>query len=430
MTTTITTAAGLQNMKLDLTEDYVLGNSVDCSGIANFEPVGGWNGADPFTGSFDGKGYFISNLTVNRAADDYIGLFGKTDGATIQNVTLRDFTLTGDDYIGALCGQAYNHAISNVTVTGLTITGDDYCGGLVGQAIGVAGQTVTNCTSTGTITAGAYVGGLFGNYYLYATSNCHSSVNVIGHSWRLGGLVGQWWNGTFEGCYATGAVTGADAIVGGFVGYMRGAVGTETASRCYATGVVTAVGDYAGGFVGYQGDGEMNDCYSLGTAEGDDYVGGFAGVSVVLNRCYSIGSITHGGGAANVGGFTGYNDDAMAACFWDETTSGEAIGAGGGTPQTGVTGKTTAQMKTLNTILEAGWSIPGIWNITSGCNSGYPCLVGVNACCSDSAIPPVDPTIAPKKVSLELIRNLEMMNNSRSYIGKDGKFVYESRYHR
>ena len=108
----ITTATQLQNMNLSLTSDYELGNDIDCSGIANFEPIGGWNGTDPFTGSFDGKGYKISNLTVNRAADDYIGLFGETDGATISNVTLEDFTLTGDDYAGSLVGYCASVVIA------------------------------------------------------------------------------------------------------------------------------------------------------------------------------------------------------------------------------------------------------------------------------------------------------------------------------
>lgn len=428
MATVITTAAGLQDMDLDLTEDYELGANIDCTDIANFEPVGGWNGADPFTGTFDGKGYTISNLTVNRAADDLIGLFGSTSGCSFMgNVTLADFTLTGDDEIGPFIGLAYNHSFSNVTVTGLTINGDDLVGGVVGDAIGVAGQTITNCSSAGTISGGNYVGGIMGDYYLYATSNCHSSVNVTGTSSFVGGLVGQWWNGTFEKCYATGSVNGY-RYVGGFAGYMRGAVGTETANGCFGSGDVTGTEDFCGGFVGYQGAGIINDCYGFGAVTGDDYVGGFAGLSDVVNRCYSIGAIT--GVGANVGGFTGNNNDTMADCFWDTTTSGEATGAGGGTPQTGLTGKTTAQMKDIDTILEASWSIPQIWNVLSGCNGGYPCLVGVNLCCSVSAAPPADPTIAPKKVSLELIRNIEMMNTGRSYIDKSGNFVYESRFAR
>ena len=429
----ITTATQLQNMNLSLTSDYELGNDIDCSGIANFEPVGLWGGTDVFTGSFDGKGYTISNLTVNRAADDFIGLFGRTDGCSFMgNVTLEDFTLTGDDYIGAFCGDSRNHSISNVSVINVTIVGDDICGGMAGiLQSGTVGQTLTNCNSTGTITAGWYVGGLVGYHNILATSNCHSSVNITADGWEVGGLVGRLSTGAYEKCYATGTVTGDD-YVGGFVGHLFASVGTETINRCYATGVVTSTDDNAGGFVGFQTDGEINDCYSLGTVEGDDYIGGFAGVGDTINRCYSTGSITHGGGRTNVGGFMGGRGGGVetANCFWDTTTSGEATGVGGGEPQGGVTGHITATMKMLSTFSEAGWSIPSIWNISAGCVTGYPCLVGVNPCCGTSALPPLDPTVAPKRVSLELIRNLEMMNLGRAYVDKSGNFTYESRYAR
>ena len=43
---------------------------------------------------------------------------------------------------------------------------------------------------------------------------------------------------------------------------------------------------------------------------------------------------------------------------------------------------------------------------------------------------PVDATIAPKKVSRELIANIEMQFGGRFYIDKSGNAVYESKYKR
>jgi len=439
MATTITTAAGLQNMKLDLTEDYVLGNNVDCGGIANFEPVG--TSANKFLGSFDGKGYLITGLRINRNATKYVGLFGYCGdigvAVNIKNVKIRSADITSGygalgDYgsTGGLVGSARNVIFDSCEVDG------DVDGSGSGWNIGVGllcgyytyGASITNCSSSGTVKGGLNgLGGLVGYFSSLGKilDSCHSSVTVIGGTCdRCGGLIG-YAQTKATNCYATGDVSGTDRV-GGLIGYLR----NNGAEGCCATGSVVGTADDVGGFVGLHADGTINDCYATGDVEGNDYVGGFAGRNEDVNRCYATGAITHGVGAANVGGFTGYNGEAITLSFWDTESSGEATGAGGGSPQTGITGKTTAQMKNLTTILEAGWSIPGIWNITSGCNSGYPCLVGVNACCATSAVPAVDPTIAPKKVSLELIRNLEMMNNSRSYIGKDGKFVYESRYHR
>ena len=398
MATAITTATQLQNMKNDLTDSYELGCDIDASatvgwnGGLGFEPLG--DNITPFTGNFDGKSFAIIDLFINRPALWRCGLFGKTGAATgiIKNVTLTNCNVSGNGIVGALIGSCYSE--------------------------------VENCDSSGSISAvWDGVGGLIG----YHDDNgicrgCNSSCIVSGRD-NTGGCIGQNF-GVVAGSYATGPVAGTRYYTGGFVGSHEGG----SISCCDATGIVIGA-DYVGGFVGYCEE-SISDGYATGAVDGDDYVGGFAGASQVLNRCYSVGSITHGVGATRVGGFTGFNYDTMNACFWDETTSGEATGAGGGSPQTGVKGKTTAQMKALATILEAGWSIPGIWNITPGCNSGYPCLVGVNACCGDSAIAGVDPTIASQNVSLELIRNLEMMNTGRFYINKAGNAVYESRYHR
>jgi len=395
--TVITTATQLQNMKNDLTADYELGNNIDCSGIANFEPVGGWNGADLFTGSFDGKGFKISNLTINRAADIYIGLFGGTHSATIQNVELIDCIMASRGYSGCLIGSSAFDTI------------------------------IRNCSSTGTISAVWHIcGGLLGNT-ASIIDNCQSSVVVSGED-DVGGIVGSAPGAIITGCYSTGNVTGTGWSVGGFAGSASG-----TISKCYTKGNVTTSGtNYCGGFVG-RGVGTFQNCYSLGnatiTAINKNYVGGFVGylLGTCIN-CYSIGIPT--GDVGKTGGFAGSTyTPTFADCFWDTDASGTVTGIGDMiSPE--VTGKTTAQMKDLNTILTAGWSIPSIWNVNSGCNGGYPCLVGVNPCCSTSAMPPVDPTIAPKKVSLELIRNIEMMNTGRAYIDKSGNFVYESRFHR
>jgi len=41
-----------------------------------------------------------------------------------------------------------------------------------------------------------------------------------------------------------------------------------------------------------------------------------------------------------------------------------------------------------------------------------------------------DQSVVASKVTLEAIRNLELVYGGRAYIDKSGNFVYESRYHR
>ncbi len=67
---------------------YILGGDIDCSGEANMAAGNpGWE-ANGFSGTFNGRGYTISNikLTYDNATSGYGGLFGNLDGCLIENV--------------------------------------------------------------------------------------------------------------------------------------------------------------------------------------------------------------------------------------------------------------------------------------------------------------------------------------------------------
>jgi len=79
-----------------------------------------------------------------------------------------------------------------------------------------------------------------------------------------------------------------------------------------------------------------------------------------------------------VGGLVGYLSTDIANCFWDTQTSGTSDGVGSVNPDpAGVTGKTTAEMKTLSTYTLAEWDFsatdgdPADWWMPA---NGYPQL--------------------------------------------------------
>ena len=61
----------------------------------------------PFTGTFDGDGHVIRNLTYTTTdIVDYVGLFGFTYNATIKNLGVEDVNLsTGGGPLGGLVGN-------------------------------------------------------------------------------------------------------------------------------------------------------------------------------------------------------------------------------------------------------------------------------------------------------------------------------------
>ncbi len=179
-----------------------LGNDIDLSKIENFTPIGETNNSSKsFKGSFNGNGYTISNMTINRD-EYYTGLFGYVNtGASIENVRIKDCNITGNKtHVGGLVG--YNN------------------GGKISKVV-VSGKIDNKFIATN---SGAYVGGLIGYSGNEGTiDNCYSQVNITTEGRYIGGLVGYLNSGTITNCYSIGKVTGSSNI-GGLVGGSGGTI--------------------------------------------------------------------------------------------------------------------------------------------------------------------------------------------------------------
>ncbi|MBE7075719.1 MAG: hypothetical protein E7375_01450 [Clostridiales bacterium] len=135
------------------TDNIVLSADIDMADITLNKTIG--NEEIAFMGTFDGRGYSISNLTVDVTNDmtqegavlennQYAGLFGSVDGATIRNVALKgEYNLrtggTIKSYIGALVGKATASTIECVQSTADVVCNSIYdsyveFGALIGSA--------------------------------------------------------------------------------------------------------------------------------------------------------------------------------------------------------------------------------------------------------------------------------------------------------
>jgi hypothetical protein len=258
-TITITDRAGLENISLDLTGTYELGANIDLSG-SDWVPIG------TFTGTLDGKGYSISNLTINTPSDD-AGLFYRVKGATISNLNLVNVNISGLN-AGALIGY--------ISSTG-TVT------------------TVTNCGSSGIISGGD-IGGLVGYVSKIVLSKCYSTCTISG---------------------------GSAGNQGGLIGTIRG---TSSVTDCYAMGNVS--GYTVGGFAGYIDDVATTNCYSMGLVSGINETFGFASAysATLFTSCYwdTQTSGTSTGVPSGITGVTGLTTANMllqaSYTGWDFTT--------------------------------------------------------------------------------------------------------------
>jgi PKD repeat protein len=306
------------------------------------QPREGFQGTG-FSGSFDGRGHSIGNLTVDRPDEDSVGLFGRVESGEVTNVSLTAARVTGANRTGGLVGSAIEAEVANVTLTESSVTGANETGGLAGYN---NGTNVTDSTVDGHVTGDHEVGGLVGSHDSvrpaesvspFGQVNRSSAAGTVTGSTGVGGLVGKAYNvqeGDFEklivDSHATADVTG-DLNVGGLAGVLAGSSGV---SRSFATGAVNGT-ENVGGLVGAAtvdvatrfGTAALatyiDDSYATGTVTGEKNVGGFIGTvptgnprsiqvlpgdvrtsfpRVRIFSSYATGDV-HGG--ENVGGFVG-----------------------------------------------------------------------------------------------------------------------------
>ncbi|WP_171056120.1 S-layer homology domain-containing protein [Paenibacillus sinopodophylli] len=311
----IATAAQLDEVRnyLDWGLYFEQTAEIDLSAYANWNPIGyhtfnGYGYDDKrFQGNYDGNGFKIKNLKIDRDANQ-VGLFGIIQGGSLSNMILENVNVKGQksdqtgSAVGALVGNNYGSTIRNSHVTGTgVVTG----AGPASQVAGLAG------VNTGTIV------------------DSYTTINVTG----LG-------------------------FVAGLVGQNQG-----TISQSYATGNITGTADYVGGLVAYNMEGPIRNSYATGSVTGVNNVGGLAGINNgyfggTVASSYSTGVVT--GTGFDVGGllgiYAGTGSASFSGSFYNSTTSGKSD-TGKGDP------RTTAQMQDAATF--GSWD-PSVWYFVAG----------------------------------------------------------------
>ena len=217
-------------------------------------PIG--NGELLYSGTFDGNGKTISNITIT-AVYEYYGLFGRVnDGGTIKNLNVKNMTVTSTSafaYIGGIAGS------STGTIEGCTI---------MGSKIGGAGYP-------------SDVGGIAGGLHYGRIYRCQITGSTIEGTRRIGGIVGDNSSSTevkacsFEGSIAH--VGGLESVpnMGGIAGISRSAVTACWAACQLSYPTQQYFSDYVGGVVGNNTD-TITACYwqsddiSKGVGKGTD----------------------------------------------------------------------------------------------------------------------------------------------------------------
>ena len=283
-----------------LTADIDL-NGIEWTPIGAFVMGGGEEGEVPdqnaaFTGTFDGQGHIIRNLTIHQPEGWALGLFGCIANAEIGNFTLENAAVDGSVMTADVVGYTYCSTIADVKLANGKVTAhwtemsaEGMYGGIAGAGLG---SLITGCEAQadiiipdGTANAGIIGGGL----QMTSVVDCKAAGSVTAGN----------------NCYGIGGVSGC-----GFT--------SEQFTNLTAQDVVLTVGD---------------DCFWIGGVTG--YAGGYPaeelGMPVtVFTSCQALNvTVNAGANAAGIGDIVGsgfYSDELAAnGAPFDQPTQFELV---------------------------------------------------------------------------------------------------------
>lgn len=210
-------------------------------------------------GNMDGQGHTISHFYI-KTAQNYVGLFGYTDGATIQDL-IFDYakvenvstTNTKTDYTGILAGLAYGDSPSHIkgikTTNNCTVMGQEDTGGIVGSA----NINLENCENHSSLKGTSNVGGIAGFSPIRNIKRCTNYGTVEnGDDQCIGGIIGYAYGISIEDCANYGKITSTGRKAGGIVGQTNG---NSSIQNVFSYGDVTNTNtnDNPGIIIGYVG---------------------------------------------------------------------------------------------------------------------------------------------------------------------------------
>jgi len=310
----IATAEQLDRIRDDLTGHYILIGDIDLSGYENWMPIGTFQPRSDapedaevphpdyaFTGTFDGAGHTISNLTISCEAPMGAGLFGCASGtesnaASIGHFTLKDVNVSGFYLVGGAVGLQF----MNCPVSDIHLEGDNKLTGMqgIGGIVGTGFDLISDCSATADVIVsgddGACAGLIAGGTTMSSIKNCQvtgGSITAEGNAtWGFGALCGAPWGAAeITDCKVSGTLITVNGennrLVGGLVGF-GGTYDPEAPAQitgCTVEDVTIAVSETTDSVGGLIGAGKE-------MMEGSDQMSSF-----IISDCAVSGSISGGG---------------------------------------------------------------------------------------------------------------------------------------
>ncbi|MBQ5714390.1 MAG: hypothetical protein IIV77_07875 [Bacteroidaceae bacterium] len=175
----------------NLTINGKLMKDIDFENVENIHSPIGPSTGQKFNGTFDGQGFRIKNMIINRPDQDNQGFFGYLRGNNkdtyVKNLIIdSSCSITGKKSVGGIAANGQNNEtfiyIQNcVNEANITALGGDAGGILGSSSSNYPKWIIQNCVNTGTITAttdNPYAGGLTGWMGDNGASRIENFINI------------------------------------------------------------------------------------------------------------------------------------------------------------------------------------------------------------------------------------------------------------
>ena len=234
-----------------------------------WDPIGWYIDVDDhlrFHGNYNGNGFIVDGLYIDRIEGEHQGLFGYINDAVIKNLGVTNAELSGYHAVGIIAGSARSSLITNCFSSG-TAYGELSIGGIAGMCF--AQSVISKCHNYAAVYGTAEIGGITG--ILASSSSIDNSCNrgSISGYMQIGGLTGSLVNeASITNSYSFGSVTAMGYFGGGLVGM---SMINSTVENSYWDTIASGINNSDGGSP--RTTTEMTYPYDANTYEGWDFTG-------------------------------------------------------------------------------------------------------------------------------------------------------------
>lgn len=184
----------IQDLDFDTNKNGIIDAEDEYSNIDEHGVLKGWDPIGSATGfyqaDFNGNGFAIINLFINRPESENVGLFSAIKSSLVSGLAFLGSSteIVGDSKVGALAGTLIEKNVIDGVFVRANLHGSSLVGGIAGYS--KSGNVISNVLSSSNLSGEVSVAGIVGEAVNTGIKNTLTAGRLTASS-QLGGIVGH-----------------------------------------------------------------------------------------------------------------------------------------------------------------------------------------------------------------------------------------------